>query len=103
MHSQPEISDIAAESDDGVPRRASHSKKEDVPGAICSVVGAAESYLAIVLCGIPPLHKPERGMPTAKTDNKRPGATCVRNSLRALDRGWQEIQGTAERVQRQTL
>lgn len=85
MHSQPEISDIAAESDDGVPRRASHTKKEDVPGAICSVVGAAESHLAIVLCGIPPLHKPERGMPTAKTDNKRPGATCVRNSLRALD------------------
>ena len=51
MHSQPEISDIAAESDDGVPRRASHSKKEDVPGAICSVVGAAESHLAIVLAG----------------------------------------------------
>ena len=100
MHSQPEISDIAGEFDDGVPRRASHSRKEDVPGAICSVVGAAESHLAIVLRGIPPLHKPERGMPTAKADNKRPEP----RACEILCAHWMgEIQGTAERVQRQTL
>ena len=100
MHSQPEISDIAAECDDGVPRRASHTKKEDVPGAICSVVGAAESHLAIVLAGF-------LLSTNLKAVCRRPRRTTSGQEPRACEilcAHWMaEIQGTAERVQRQTL
>ena len=68
-------------------------EEEDVPGAICSVVGAAESHLAIAFR----LHtnEAERGMPKAKAGNCR--ATCEQNSLLPAGRGM----GVC--VQRQTL
>jgi hypothetical protein len=58
-------------------------REEDVHGAICSVVGAAESHLAIVFS----LHtnQPERGMPKAKPGQLKKNGHVRANSLRALD------------------
>jgi hypothetical protein len=77
---------------------------EDVPGAICSVVGAAESHLAIVL---------RVGFLLSTNLNARsryaekPRRTISGQEPRACEilcAHWMaEIQGTADRVQRQTL
>jgi len=75
-----------------------------VPGAICSVVGAAESHLAIVLaCGIPPLHK----LNAVCRQPRRTISGVEPRACEILCAHWMaEIQGTsgtAEHVQRQTL
>ena len=74
---------------------------EAVPGAICSVVGAAESHLAIVLLeGFLPLHK-------LNAVCRKPRRTISGQEPRACEilcAHWMaEIQGTTDRVQRQTL